>query len=678
MTHCFDFNFAESASAEGVAASLAGLDGALAWLDGPGAASVDPRCLQLLGGQLRLRSALVESAWSLAKLAAHRRPLPPVASHAAEPAAAPPPLSEAEARAAAAEEAGLRATLASCLERVQTSAAALELLCPPPSDAPSARVGFDTACSRRLLGGSVPRVITLLSLRAALAAARTHAAQISALLHSSAVPPTFSQLIETLDAFSRGELASTPAAGVAAAPLAPSPAAGPAPGTLARSAALLLLLPSERDLRELVVADAWPPTGGGCGVPPESLAALVTPFSQAPPPPPSPHTAPPQLQLFVASAARAADSLARALCSSRARCRRRLRHTTADWGPLCVEAVALEAPQVSEVEGEAVATPSLSSFWAEEQAGSWAGTATDFSMGGEPSLWQHSWLSSWAIRWASRVQALHLESGLQLELYGTDELGPLCWYLEYLWNGASEALAASETSAAAACAREPLRLARAAAEKATASKARLQEMEKSAEAGRPVPEAAAMRAARAELAATEEAARRAAAICMRHFQQPRPAPSMRASIGQKMMWSGFVRLLVGLEAEGRLPGGGGGDYALGSAFHRYWQRYGTFHNYVHPLPLHYDQWEAHVASALPRDGVPVDGAAPVAPQLYKLATERFKQAVAAFREAGDGAAARCCAANAVGAGLLAGGQHALKVSLDRGWRGWPVLKVSTA
>ena len=120
-------------------------------------------------------------------------------------------------------------------------------------------------------------------------------------------------------------------------------------------------------------------------------------------------------------------------------------------------------------------------------------------------------------------------------------------------------------------------------------------------------------------------------------------------------------------------------------FHRFWQRFGTFHNYATPAPLHHEQYEAYI-----------DPTRHAPPQLYGLGRECFAAATSALKllaaegeaPAADAharllgrdaaAAARAAGAAAVAATLLERGAP-LDVSVDPGpHRGWPALAVRAA
>lgn len=650
----FGFSFAGDATLEGRSESTARLAAAGRWLEAHPDAIAEEETRSALAQHLRLRCALVEAHGAFEGCAGSR-------AGAQAQFAARAALSDAHAALQA-----LRARPRRGEGTAQT-----------PS-----RVGFDPAVSRRLLGGALPRATKLLALPDALAALHAHVHQLGAVLDGCAGARcrTLGGLVSWLDAFTRGEL------GDPAQHTHPSP-----PATLARSIALIAMLPDQAELAAMALEDVWAPSGVAAGV-----VHLSTPASPAPPSPPPLASSPPAVHQFLVGAARACDALLRALACSRPRSRRRLRHVTAEWAPLCDAAHRCEGrappaapPQEEPRDGAAalgglslsdgavgvvepqLCPPELVPAWVASQAspgwaGSWFG--------------QHA-LSGWACRWSCAVQAAHLEAGLSLELYGRAELGPLFWYLEYLHGWQEDGLAQGEEAALREAVAEPGVAALCAA--ALRARDALTAARQAAQ-GSPPGDRRQRRAA--EVAAEEAAAvARAAQQALQRAAQPRPAPGLARMHAMRLACSAYVCLLIGLEAGGRLARP---ETPYNQDFHRFWQRYGTFHNYATPPALYYDQWEAQLrgepiqggeAGQPPGEEEP-RGGPPQPETMYALAAERFRTASAALRELGEPVAARGCAMNAVAAQLLlrTGAGGALVTALEQGpYRGWPVLKVSS-
>jgi hypothetical protein len=665
IPHPFGFDFEPDASVEGVAASLAALDAAAEWLRAAKADGAADAPQQLPGLTQPLRAALgAHLALRAALLRAHAA-LPQLATRGSG--------GEAAAMAALADADAAIETLRACPPAGSSAEAPL-----PPGLA--ARVGFDAAVSRRLLGGALPRVIKLVSRAEALDVCAAHVSQLRAICAAPRELRSIDAMLAWLDAFSRDALPPPPGA-------APRPAGSPLPRTLARSAALLALVPDATalvaldgvPLAQLMLADAWAPAaaGGVC---------------------PALDDAPPRVAAFFAAAARAAEGLLRALAANRARSRRRLRHVVAEWAPLCAAAVEAEAPPVcadASADGADAAAETLASLALVDGGISAAdappseATAWVAAVAGEvwgSTVWASKPLSAWAHRWVARVQAAHLEAGFALELYAPEEHCMLFWYLDYLDTAQLEAMALVDDSAGIVVAAAPIGAANAAAKRATSAR---EAAAAAAAAAAASPKDAKARkrsevAAAASVAAFADA-RAAAAAAMAAAERARSGAS-RAVDAHRAVCRGYVRLYAGLRLAGKLPLV---EAPFNEEFHRFWQRFGTFHNYATPAPLHHEQYESYI-----------DPTRHAPPQLYGLARECFAAAAAAFKALAAEAepasaaqpaeaharllgrdaasAARAAGAAAVAATLLERGAP-LDVVIDAGaHRGWPALAVRAA
>ena len=681
VPHPFGFDFEPDAAPAGVESTVALLAEAQAFLaaasdDAPALPGLTPELRLMLGAHLRLRAALISALQTLAAAEA---------VGGGSPAAALPQLA-----AAAAAVADLRSR--SPLGGEETPL--------PPSLAAS--VGFDCAVSRRLLGGALPRVIKLQSRATALA---TTAAFVRHLQLAAAAPArlrTVTAAAAWMDAFARGASDDDDAL----------PAT--LPGTLARSAALLALLPDAKELRsglcggaalqQVVLCELWAPLWLAPEVmsddePPEVLPGGVEALTAAarglllvkepsdPPSgkdlrPPPWQTTPPCVRALLEAGARAGEGSIRALASNRARSRRRLRHVIAEWHPLLALAAVAEAPGLAapvlagETSIDSLATVAAlrlqPSPW-QQLVASCAGEAW------AASRWGANGLSAWAGGWVAATQAAHLEAGLALELYAPDELCPLFWYCEYLDSVHLEAMRVAADSVATLTAREPLQASHLASARLKQAGEAARAARAAVEEAKPGGKPAAKRAADAAMAAAvaaEAQARSAALLASTAMQRPtRATVSARRLEAHRALCRGHARLAAALTIQGRLPSVAD---PFNDEFHRFWLRFGTLHNYETPAPLHYEQYAEFAAAAK---------ALPPA-QLYAAAKEAFVAAAQGFKLAGAAlagaakreaaAAARCAGAAAVAAGLLmsAGPDSALKLALEPGHLGWPVPAVT--
>ena len=662
VLHLFGFSFEADSAPEAVARAEKELESALVWLEGAGEEAGAPDVRSALAAHLLLRLRLLQLDTAL-----H----PPEAGGSRDPGR----IIEAQ-RAADAAGAALDALVA--------------LVESTPGDSTPAslpRCAFDPACSRRLLGGSLPRVIDLLPLPQACAALRRKLASLGRVFAflGGAEASSLQVSVSFLDSFSRGEQA-----GPISAPVSNSTGAVP-PDTLTRSAALLLLLPPEPEVQIMVLRDIWAPCGEAAGAAPcaaeidgGAVVFVCPPLDDVPPP----------LLAFLSTAARAVEGLFRALSSSRPRCRRHLRHVCAEWSPLVAHARQLESPaltlqsldQPGDAHGAAEALAALR--LAAPGVAGWAAAAAGPAWRGERAEeWAASFLSAWAARWCAAVQAMHLETGLALQLYGDSELGPLAWYLEYLWTVQVEALHASQLACAQAAAFAPLQRAQAASRASTLARSAIDAVPVADRRGRKKAEEK-----YADCCAVAREAAKAAVVAA----TPSDGKRLRLALAQQQAWAAYVRLLVAQEGEERLetarytrrdsllpsrsdPPPCAGQLAVQRRLPPLLAALRNLPQLRGAAAATHDQWELHVQSALPhlfRRLPEVEPDADTPPLLYRLAEERFKQAAALFRAGGEAGAARVCAANGVASALLAGqGGSALRVSLEGGHRGWPLVKV---
>ena len=676
--HQFGFSFTGDASAEGDDTCLKALAAAAAWLDAAASDVAPPQLAEALRTHMQLRAAVIEAQRLVLERGNTLR------SHPRDVDA----LRQALQRAHAA------------IQRLGTGRAA--------DSASSQRCGFDAAVSARLLGGALPRAIQLLALPLALRSTSWYILHLSCVLDAAVGTPCCSLhgLVSWFDAFTRGEVAPTSPAHVDS----PSASSTPAePATLARSAALLVLLPDDQGLCQLALDDLWAPNGiAACGAPSPGAA-----------PAPAASTAPTSVGPFLTAAGRACDAMLRAMASSRSRSRRRMRHVTAEWAPLIDTALVAEgttpppAPNVlsESSDGEAgTLAAALARSSLEDQDSAAAGAAANAealrswivaSLGGDEA-WRATnfcvqGLSTWAARWEAWVQAHHLEAGLSLDLYDTTELGPLFWYLDFLITWQVDTLSQGEESVVTATSHE--------------TRATAQQAVHSWHAAKAVHEAAVkggdkkgVKKAEAQLAAAA-AEFKQSQLAFQQATSPRASPVLTRLHATRLMCGAYVRAWFGLQLEGVLKGAIPKDTPFNDNSLRFWQRYGTFHNYATPPALHFMQWEeftdmllvgssqAAAAAAAEAQGA----AAPAAPEvgdaavtgkpamLYKAAEERFRMACVALRDCGPdaSAAAKCAGANAVACALLVRGDGAVtggySVSLEAGpFRGWPLLKLHRA
>jgi hypothetical protein len=673
--HQFGFSFTADATVEGADTCLQAVAAATAWLDATTPDVAPPQLVEALRSHLQLRAAVIEAQRLVLERGNTLRCHP-----------------------------GDVDALRQALQRAHAAIQHLGSGHAADAAAPQ-RCGFDSAVSARLLGGALPRAIKLMALPLALRSTTWYILHLSCVLDAAVGTPCCSLhgLVSWFDAFTRGEVAPT-SPPVVDSPPASTPAE---PATLARSAALLVLLPDDQGLSQLALDDLWAPNGiAACGAP-----------SPGAPPAPATSTAPPSVGPFLTAAGRACDAMLRAMASSRSRSRRRMRHVTAEWAPLIDTALVAEgttpppAPNVfgDPPGGEAAtlaAALALSSL--EDQGSAAAGAAANAealhswivaSLGGDEA-WKATnfcvqGLSTWAARWEAWVQAHHLEAGLGLDLYDPTELGPLFWYLDFLISWQVDTLSQGEESFVTATSHE--------------TRATAQQAVNGWHAAKAAHEAAVMggdkkkvKKAEAQLA-TAAAEFKHSQLAFQQATSPRASPVLTRLHATRLMCGAYVRAWFGLQLEGVLKGAIPRDTPFNDDSLRYWQRYGTFHNYSTPPALHFLQWEeftdmllvgssqAAAAAAAEAQGAaaqaaPEGGDAAVTGKpamLYKAAEERFRMACVALRDCGPdaSAAAKCAGANAVacallvrGGGAVAGG-HA--VSLEAGpFRGWPMLKLA--
>ena len=679
--HQFGFSFTGDASAEGADKCLQALSSAAAWLDAAPPDVAPPPLVDALRTHIQLRAAVIEAQRLVLERGNSLR------GHAADVIA-----------------------LRQALQRAHASIQHLETGHTADAAAPQ-RCGFDSAVSARLLGGALPRAIKLLAPPQALRSTSWYILHLSCVLDAAVGAPCCSLhgLVTWLDAFTLGGVAPTsPPQAAADSPLPGGAAVEPA--TLARSAALLVLLPDEQGLCQLALDDLWAPNG---------IAACGAPCAGSPPAP-AVSTAPPSVAPFLTGAGRACDAMLRAMASSRSRSRRRMRHVTAEWAPLIDTALVAEgttpppAPNGvvlgDQPGGEATALAAALALSSLDEANHAAEAAVNAealslwvvsSLGGDDAWRMTSFcvqgLSTWAARWEAWVQAHHLEAGLGLDLYDTRELGPLFWYLDFLISWQVDMLSQGEESVVTATSFETRATAQKAVDSWHAAKA-------AHEAAQKAGDKKGVKKAEAALA-TAAADVRQSQVAFQQATSPRASQVLSRLHATRLMCGAYVRAWFGLQLEGVLKGAIPKDTPFNDDSLRYWQRYGTFHNYSTPPALHFMQWEeftdmllvgsSQAAAAAAAEGQ--DAAAQAAPgggdaavtgkpvMLYKAAEERFRMACVALRECGPdaAAAAKCAGANGVACALLVrcGGAVAgnYAVSLEAGpFRGWPMLKLARA
>ena len=711
--HTFGFSFGQDASAQGVNDTVRALDAACLWLDtvcSDGDAVSPPKQQQDVISALRLhmqlRRALIQAQAEMSEHSGRRLAIAPDAV------------------------ATLRKALASALDAVQAMILA-QGMC---SSAATQRTGFDSAVSARLLGGALPRAIRLLSLPQALYSMRGYVVDLVAVLDAAAGSScsTLHGLVSWLDSFTRGELSST--TGASSESTTPAGGARREPATLARSAALVALLPSEEVLIQWALDDLWVPNGiASCSVatPPLRRGTSVAAHLRLWPSPDSKaEDMPPSIAKFLTQARVACDALLRALAASRSRCRRRMRHVTAEWAPLVdtgllaegttppvrppmdggLDASGGSSASVAALADAMDASLNLANEKAAAELHEWvvrcarphqgaaaAGDEDDNAVAvalGSTWFGSHC-LSSWASRWEAWVQASHLEAGFGLQLYDVTELGPLFWYLDYLFTWqidvmlqGEEAIMTATTTAVRADATAALQAVHAAKEVLDVLLA--------------VPggdKRAIKRAEQAYIAAAAVARTKQAAL---QVQVPRTCSVLSRLHATRLMCGAYVRAWLAMRLDGQLRGAIPAKTPFNDEFYRFWQRFGTFHNYTTPPAMHFNQWEEHVESL----GAGVHAAPVTAPtsgtsdgvsvppknnavSLFAAAEERFRAACAQLKESGvlqqgdvGAQQAKCAAANMVACGVLAkaGGSVAANytVSLEPSaqFRGWPVLKLT--